>query len=89
MSRIVNISNPEYKKLVAQHLSPEMLKSFEHERPSPFVLDSTMAEFLKDIKEKGDDVDAIMEFVLKEKMRHYSRRKESDMYACICCVEHM
>ncbi|KAL9543251.1 hypothetical protein MBANPS3_008202 [Mucor bainieri] len=89
LSRIVNMSNPTYKKLIQKHISKDILDSFQQVKPPAFELDSMMMEFLNLIKSMGDDVDAIMQLVLEQKSKLYAQRKTSNMYACVCCVEHI
>ncbi|KAL4209291.1 hypothetical protein AB4K20DRAFT_1969875 [Rhizopus microsporus] len=88
LSRVVNISNPTFKNLMAKYLEPDVLQSFEQALPIPFELDLTISDFISQVEAKEDDVDAILELVCEQKLK-YLQHKTSDMYACICCVEHM
>lgn len=88
LSRVVNISNPTFKNLMAKYLEPDALQSFEEALPIPFELDPTISDFISQVEAKEDDVDAILELVCEQKLK-YLQHKTSDMYACICCVEHM
>lgn len=88
LSRVVNISNPTFKNLMAKYLQPDVLQSFEQALPIPFELDPTISDFISQVEAKEDDVEAILELVCEQKLKHL-KHKTSDIYACICCVEHM
>lgn len=82
LSRVVNISNPTFKNLMAKYLEPDVLQSFEQALSIPFELDPTISDFIIQVEAKEDDVDAILELVCEQKLK-YLQHKTSDMYASI------